>query len=216
MLEIDNRAQLTGVVETPPQYDHECAGESFYQMMLRTPRLSGASDVLPLLVPAVLMPQTLQPGMQIHVCGQLRSYHYLSGDRPHLRICVFVKTLQSVFDETLPGNLVCLNGRVHRPPVRRSTPLGREICDLMLLCPRNFGKSDLIPCICWGRSTYLCAAFEPGQALKVTGRLQSRIYQKKIDDQVVSKTAYELSLLHFEALEETEPQPQGQSQTDAL
>lgn len=201
MLEIDNRAELTGTIEEAPQFDHACAGESFYRALIRTPRLSGTEDLLPLIIPQLLMPQMLRAGTRVHVSGQLRSYHYLSEGRPRLRLCIFVRTLSEVFDETLPGNLICLNGKIHRPPIRRLTPLGREICDVMLLCPRAFGKHDLIPCICWGRSTYLCAQFEPGQALKVAGRFQSRVYQKKIGEETVSKTAYELSLMHFEPIE---------------
>ena len=123
-------------------------------------------------------------------------------------LSVFVREIQFVDDmwqedvEELASNLIVLDGYVCKPPVYRKTPLGREIADLLVAVNRSYGKSDYIPCICWGRNARFATTFEIGTHVLVTGRIQSREYVKKIsEDETERRVAYEVSVSKIDELE---------------
>ena len=189
-----NRLCLCGVIETEPVLDHEVFGEQFYRMELNVPRLSGASDLLPVTVSERLMNDQVKPGVRLCIAGQLRSYNKVVGGSGRLLLTAFAQRLLSPEEAENP-NLIGLVGAICKPPSFRTTPFGREIADLMLAVNRSFGKSDYIPCIAWGRTARYAATLNVGDHLQVQGRFQSREYQKQLPDgTVMNRMAYEVSL----------------------
>ncbi len=193
--EESNKVTLTGEVFDQPTYSHEVYGEAFYEVLLKVKRLSDAYDLLPLTVSERLtctFPLTV--GKQISLKGQLRSYNKMVEGKSKLLLSVFVRELYEA-DPTYNPNSIELNGYLCKQPIFRTTPFNREICDLLLAVNRAYSKSDYIPAIAWGRNARFVKFLPVGQEVKIKGRLQSRDYQKKINDtQVVTKTAYEVSV----------------------
>jgi len=189
-----NSAVLMGEIAQEAVFSHSFGADAYYGMLLSVRRLSGVADVLPLTAPASLSPQTLREGQTLLVHGQLRSYRHFDGEKNRLCLSVYCRTLQTVFEAPPSPNSVALAGSLVRAPIYRHTPLGREICDLLLSVPRPYGKNDVIPVIAWGACAAICADLPGGQKLRVKGRFQSRQYQKKLEDgSVVQRVAYELS-----------------------
>jgi primosomal replication protein N len=196
-----NRAELCGSFVTLPSPSHENHGQRFYHFYLRVERLSGYADVLRVVVPErVLYAADLDGGGMLWVRGQVRSYSEHTPDGRRLRIFVFADRLEC--REAQPLNDVELTGSVCKPPILRRTPLGREICDLMLRVRRSCRRSDYLPVIAWGRTARMCAEAAPGDQLELLGRLQSREYTKIIDGQAEKRTAYEISVLSAQLLED--------------
>ena len=143
-------------------------------------------------------------GEFIMVNGQFRSYNRHEEMKNRLILSVFVREITFV-EEELDGaktNQIFLDGYICKEPVYRMTPLGREIADILLAVNRAYGKSDYIPCICWGRNARFAGKLKVGEHVAVWGRIQSREYQKRIgNDQIISKTAYEVSVSKMECLE---------------
>ena len=136
--------------------------------------------------------------------GQFRSYNRHEENRNHLILSMFVRELE--FIDEIGGrkpNSIFLDGYICKQPVYRMTPLGREIADLLLAVNRAYGKSDYIPCICWGRNARFAGKLEVGERIQVWGRIQSREYQKKVGDElVVNRVAYEVSVNKLELKED--------------
>ncbi len=196
----NNIVRLVGTAAGRPSLSHESRGEAFYRLPLCVRRLSGAEDELPLLLRRrQLEALELCEADKLAVCGELRSFNNRSGEGPRLLISVFVRTISLCDGED--DNFVRLRGALCRPPRLRRTPLGREICDLMLAVNRSYGRSDYLPCICWGRLARNMADQPVGTALQLTGRIQSRRYIKLTEDGPLEKTAYEVSASEIELLE---------------
>ena len=144
-------------------------------------------------------------GEFIMVNGQFRSYNRHEEMKNRLILSVFVREITFV-EEELDGaktNQIFLDGYICKQPVYRKTPLGREIADLLLAVNRPYGKSDYIPCICWGRNARFASAFEVGEHVQVMGRIQSREYMKKITETESQKrVAYEESVSKLECMDE--------------
>ena len=197
-----NQLSLCGVIETAPVLDHEVFGEQFYRMDLLVPRLSGASDLLPVTVSERLMNSQVAPGTRLSITGQLRSYNKVMGGAGRLLLTAFAQRLLPPDDAENP-NMIRLTGAICKPPAFRTTPFGREIADLMLAVNRAFGKSDYIPCIAWGRTARYAAGLSVGDKLEVQGRFQSREYQKQLPDgTVVNRMAYEVSISRLTCLKD--------------
>ena len=135
--------------------------------------------------------------------GQFRSYYIHEESRNRLIFSVFVREISVLDDEEGEAenkpNQIYLDGYICKQPVYRKTPLGREIADLLLAVNRPYGKSDYIPCICWGRNARYADQFEVGTHVQIWGRIQSREYQKKIgEDEYEKRTAYEVSVSKLE------------------
>lgn len=196
-----NRAELCGSFVTLPSPSHENHGQRFYHFYLRVERLSGYADVLRVVAPErVLYAADLDGGDMLWVRGQVRSYSEHTPEGRRLRIFVFAEQMEC--RESQPLNDVELTGTLCKPPILRRTPLGREICDLMLRVRRGFRRSDYLPVIAWGRTARMCAGANPGDCLELLGRLQSREYTKIIDGQAEKRTAYEISVLNAQLLED--------------
>lgn len=192
----NNKVFLSGEVESSPVYSHELYGEGFYEFYLRVSRLSGQADVLPVTVSERIMSGVdLTIGARVALSGQFRSYNKIENEHSKLMLTVFVRDFLP-YDENEPNpNVTELNGYVCKPPVYRTTPFNREICDVLLAVNRSYNKSDYIPCIAWGRNARFVRNIEVGQNIRITGRIQSRKYNKKLGGDVIEeRTAYELSV----------------------
>ncbi len=192
MEEQANRLYLSGEISDLPVFSHECCGTRFYVFQMSVLRKSGVADILPVLCEESRLPPMPAAGDPIVVTGQLRAYsrHTLTGSRLH--ILAFARALH--LQEAPHDNSVCITGRVVKPPVYRSTPLGREIADLLLAVQRGFGKSDFLPVIAWGRNARMAQYWQPGDCVSVEGRLQSRVYLKRLPEgEERSMMAYEVS-----------------------
>ena len=192
-----NQIILRGTVAAAPAFSHENHGKQFYRFSLEVPRLSGAVDVLPVIAEkAVLDCAGVMEGDSVGVSGQIRSHNLRRDGRRHLLIFVFASSLAREDGE--PVNDVTLEGFLCREPIYRRTPLGREICDVMLAVPRAFQRADYLPCILWGRTAQEAARCHTRDKIAIAGRLQSRLYTKLTDDGPVQRTAYEISALTAE------------------
>jgi single-stranded DNA-binding protein len=192
-----NSILLRGTLLELPKYSHMNHGKKFYRFTLEVPRLSGTSDLLPVVVEENML-MALDPcaGETLTVSGQIRSHNYRSEDGRHLMIFVFASSL--VAEDGDPINDVYVEGPLCREPTYRRTPLGREICDAMLAVPRPFHRADYLPCILWGRTASEASACHIRDMIRICGRLQSRTYTKMTDNGAEERTAYEISALTAE------------------
>lgn len=200
MEHILNHIELCGTLATPPEYSHENHGRVFYRFLLDVERLSGVLDTLQIVVSQELLNATeVRFGQRIAVSGQIRSFNN--------RSCVGRKLIISVYAETLevcdrePCNLANLTGVICKEPVFRRTPLGREICDIMLAVNRPYHRTDYLPCIFWGRTAEEFSQLSIGTSISLEGRLQSREYVKMLETGSEKRTAYEISAISAEVLQ---------------
>lgn len=187
-------------------FSHEVFGEGFYMVDVLVKRLSNSDDRIPLMISERLIDVTQDyEGEYIMVSGQFRSYNRHEEQKNRLVLSVFVREVEFV-EEEMDGaktNSILLDGYICKAPVYRKTPLGREIADLLLAVNRPYGKSDYIPCICWGRNARYASGFEVGAHVQVLGRIQSREYIKKISEiETEKRIAYEVSVSKLEYMED--------------
>ncbi len=203
-LQLFNSVIISGEVVETPVFSHSLFGEGFYIFKISVNRLSDKADVLPVTVSERLVDvTTIEEGQKLSINGQIRSYNnYIETEkRNKLVITVFAREIKTHLDDEPFGdyNDIMLNGYICKSPVYRTTPFGREISDILLAVNRSYNKSDYIPCISWGRNAKFCEQLEVGTNVKINGRLQSRVYQKKISEtQVIQKVAYEISITKIE------------------
>jgi len=193
---INNKVYLQGFVETNPCFNHAVREEEFYEFDLRVERLSGQSDIIPIVIPKRLVEfYNIKQGDRIALRGQFRSFNKIEGEKRKLILSVFVKEICE-WDELANPNVIELNGFVCKPVIFRRTPFSREICDILLAVNRKFNKSDYIPCIAWGNTAQIVSKMNVPSSLKIVGRIQSREYTKVVgDDQTpLTKVAYEVSI----------------------
>ena len=187
------------------EFSHEVYGEGFYLVDISVSRLSDSVDYIPLMVSERLVDVTQSYiGETISVSGQFRSYNRHEEKKNRLILSVFVRELEFVdeIEDDIKSNQIYLDGYICKEPIYRKTPLGREIADLLVAVNRSYGKSDYIPCICWGRNARYASSFEVGSHVEVYGRIQSREYIKKIGEEHTEKrVAYEVSVNKIEFLE---------------
>ena len=199
MEHITNQVTVRGTLAGPPEFSHENHGRRFYRFLLEVQRLSSAVDVLPVIAGADLM-ECLVPEEKgtITVTGQLRSHNIRIDGKRRLLIFIFATGIR--FEDGEARNEVSLEGILCRDPIYRRTPLGREICDVMLAVPRGPRRTDHIPCILWGQTARHFSSCRTGDQVMIFGRLQSRNYTKVTDIGPIQKTAYEVSALMGEIL----------------
>ena len=229
----NNYLTLVGKVASDKKFSHEIYGERFYSFDLCIPRLSGSADIIPVTASERLFTdEMLQDGTKLLIKGQLRSYNSYENERNKLILTVFAKDIEEVkeeeevvetenveetenvdseearkeaFKKDYITNEVVLIGYICKKPVYRQTPFGREIADLLLAVNRAYNKSDYIPSIAWGRNARFCQNLEVGTEVKIVGRVQSRNYEKKLEDgTVLKKVAYEVSIGSLEVVKESE------------
>lgn len=198
----NNQVTIIGEVVKDFEYSHEVYGEGFYILSVAVKRLSSSNDIIPLMISERLMNvNESYIGRIIEVNGQFRSYNRHEESHNRLVLSVFVREVRLLdeMDEDNNPNSIVLDGYICKQPVYRKTPLGREIADILLAVNRPYGKSDYIPCICWGRNARYAQKFQVGGHLKLWGRIQSREYQKKISDNEYDKrVAFEVSVSKME------------------
>ena len=208
----NNNLRLVGKVTNEKTFSHEVYGETFYRFTMEVARLSGTSDLIPITISERLLTTfDLSIGRKVVVYGQFRSYNTYENDRSRLVLTVFAKEIlyyeEAGIEEIKEGqpkvsNEVSLIGYLCKPPVYRETPFGREITDILLAVNRAYNKSDYIPCISWGRNARFCKNMKPGEEVKVSGRVQSRPYEKKYEDGTVeTRMAYEVSVGSLELVD---------------
>ena len=200
MEHITNTITLRGQLHSLPEFSHENHDKSFHRFLLEVPRLSGAVDILPVIASRELL-LGLDPtaGDMLTVTGQIRSHNRRTETARHLLIFVFATSVCVEHGE--PVNDCILEGTLCREPVYRRTPLGREICDVMLAVPRAFRRADYLPCILWGRTAQEVSACHVRDRIRICGRLQSRGYTKLTDSGPQDRVAYEISALRAEIME---------------
>ena len=202
----NNQVVIMGEIVSDFSFSHEIFGEGFYMVDVEVERLSESSDVIPVMIlERLLNVDEDYKGYRIAVTGQFRSYNRHEESRNRLVLSVFareIEILEESTDEVRP-NYIFLGGFVCKPPIYRKTPLGREIADVLLAVNRPYGKSDYIPCICWGRNARYAEGFQVGEHIQIWGRIQSREYQKKISETEFEKrVAYEVSVSKLECVGE--------------
>ena len=188
-----NTVELCGALAAAPRFSHLSRGERFFIFPVETRRLSGAVDTINVVArEALLAALRIEEAERLCVQGELRSFNNRREEGPKLVITVFARAL-SLAGGGEDVNAITLRGALCKPPVLRVTPMGRDICDLMVAVNRRCGRSDYLPCICWGARARAAALYGVGDAVELTGRVQSRQYIKLIDGEPVEKTAYEVS-----------------------
>ena len=197
----NNQVVIMGEIVSDFAFSHEIFGEGFYMVDVRVERLSDSIDIIPLMVSERLIDVNGDyKGMYIVVNGQFRSYNRHEERKNKLVLSVFAREIDFVDEigENTKSNQIYLDGYICKEPVYRKTPLGREIADLLLAVNRPYGKSDYIPCICWGRNARFASNFEVGARCAVWGRIQSR----ESDEQLEKRVAYEVSVSKLELIED--------------
>ena len=204
----NNQVSIAGEVVSEFVYSHDVFGEGFYVLEISVSRLSESNDIIPVMVSERLINvKNSYIGKFVQINGQFRSYNRHEENKNRLVLSVFAReiTVQEEETEIAKPNYIFLDGYVCKQPVYRKTPLGREIADVLLAVNRPYGKSDYIPCICWGRNARFADSFEVGGRVQVWGRIQSREYQKKLSETEYEKrVAYEVSVSKLEYIRNEE------------
>ena len=208
----NNHLVLVGKVTSDKKFSHEIYGESFYIFDLEVARLSGNSDIIPITISErLILEKELEIGDKVAIEGQFRSYNSYENEKNRLILTVFAKDIKYLSEEDEENssekvsNEVTLIGYICKKPIYRQTPFGREISDILLAVNRAYNKSDYIPAIAWGRNARFCQNIEVGTKVKITGRVQSRNYERKFEDGTTqTRTAYEVSISSLEIVNEEE------------
>lgn len=203
---LNNKVTIMGEIVSGFTYSHEIFGEGFYMMDVRCERTSGAFDTIPVMVSERLMDVKEDfSGQLVFINGQFRSYNRHEERKNRLVLSVFAREVEFLEEiaDLKEANQVFFDGYICKEPIYRKTPLGRDIADILLAVNRPYGKSDYIPCICWGRNARYAYNFKVGERCAVQGRVQSREYMKRLDEENVERrVAYEVSASRLEAIHE--------------
>ncbi|MBU5435493.1 single-stranded DNA-binding protein [Pseudoflavonifractor sp. MSJ-37] len=195
----ENQAVLRGTVLLDPVLSHENHGVWYEAFPLNVRRLSGTEDRVNVIASQSLLAQhPVQAGQEVEIEGEVRSFNNKSGRGSRLVITLYAKSIRPAEGEH--GNELILAGALCKPPVYRRTPMGREICDLLLAVNRRYGRADYLPCIAWGALARRCADLEVGDAVRLAGRFQSRTYTKVENGESTQRTAYEISIMQMDQL----------------
>jgi hypothetical protein len=202
----NNQVAIMGEIVSDFTFSHEIFGEGFYMVDISVDRLSESTDIIPVMISERLLDVNEDyKGAKICIVGQFRSYNRHEERKNKLVLSVFAREIEFVDEigENAKTNQIFLDGYICKPPIYRKTPLGREIADLLLAVNRPYGKSDYIPCICWGRNARFASGFEVGSRCAIWGRIQSREYMKKLsEEEMERRIAYEVSVSKLEMVEE--------------
>lgn len=199
----NNVVDILGEICSIPKFSHEIYGEGFYTVSIRINRLSDTSDCIQaMLSDRLINPERVCVGDVVRISGQFRSYNS-SGEKPAVRLYVFVQQITFEDTNTTHSNSIYLDGFICKNPSHRNTPSGKEISDLLVSVIRSYGRADYIPCICWGRNAKFASGLCVGDRISICGRIQSREYAKKIsEDEAETRIAYEVSIRKIRLVEE--------------
>ena len=225
----NNYLTLVGKVTGEKTFSHEIYGERFYVFNLEVPRLSGNEDIIPITVSErIITDEMMTQGKTLLVKGQFRSYNSYDNEKNRLILTVFAKDVieveekqedeenEMVKKDTITNEVVLI-GYICKKPIYRQTPFGREIADVLLAVNRAYNKSDYIPTIAWGRNARFCQNLEVGTKVKLIGRVQSRMYEKKHEDGTVeNRVAYEVSIGSLEIVDEDDTENKVESNQEAV
>ena len=206
MKETNNNAYISGVIEEEFRFSHEVFGEKFFVSVVNVERRSKAIDKIPIMISERLINVgEVWDGERVCISGQFRSYNKHDGEHSHLMLHLFARKFFCIDDIGHDDNSIELDGFICKEPIYRDTPNKREICNILLAVNRPYGKSDYIPCICWGRNARFADTLEVGTRIRVQGRIQSREYTKKLSEtESEVRTAYEVSIARMEVVESEE------------
>lgn len=190
----NNKVFLCGKILTEPTFSHESFGEAFYEIKLEVKRLSEQCDIIPITISDKLLTKDMKVGSTLAIKGQFRSYNKVEDQKSKLMLTVFVREVID-YTEDMNPNIIEITGYICKEPTYRTTPFKREICDVLIAVNRAYNKSDYLPCIAWGRNARFVKNLEVGKKVSLVGRIQSRDYQKKLENgEVENRTAYEVSI----------------------
>lgn len=216
----NNEVTVVGKVIGDMSFSHKVYGEGFYTFDIEVPRLSDSVDKLPVTISERLLPEVGELlGETVEILGQFRSYNQYDDGRNRLILTIFVLELKIVEEAEISRskNNIFLNGFVCKNPVYRTTPFGREITDLLVAVNRSYHKSDYIPCISWGRNARYAQHLKTGDNIMLWGRIQSRTYQKKMENgETIARVAYEMSVSKMELVDEVLEDDLDENQIDSL
>ena len=202
----NNQVTVMGEIISDFVFSHEIFGEGFYMVDVSVKRLSDSYDIIPVMMSERLLDVNADyKGMFLCINGQFRSYNRHEEHKNRLVLSVFAREIDFMeeMEESARSNQIYLDGYICKEPIYRKTPLGREIADVLLAVNRPYGKSDYIPCICWGRNARYASQFKVGERCAVWGRIQSREYMKKLDEEHIERrVAFEVSVSKLELLDE--------------
>ena len=204
-----NKAIVAGVVLTPLEFSHKTYGEAFYTFVLGIERRSGYVDEINVMISErLIFDNSPECDDFVEITGQVRTYNESVNGRNKLNVVIFAREILINRDVIYYENYIFLEGFLCKPPVKRTSPLGRDICDLMIAVNRMYNKSDYIPCIAWGRNAGYADNLKVGTGIYIEGRIQSREYKKKLEDGTAEiRKAFEVSILKIEeACREDEPE----------
>lgn len=203
---MNNHVELIGKVVSDAEYNHEVFKEKMYRVYLSIERNSGVADVIPVIIPEFLRtPDEIKSGSTLRIEGQYRSFNMHEDNKTHLILSVYAVDIEELDDSHKHMNRITLDGYICKAPTYRETPYGRQISDFLVASNRQYGKSDYIPCIAWGRNARRISGYEIGTHVSVTGRIQSREYKKKISEtEFETKVAYEVSTTVVDIKQESE------------
>ena len=213
--EKNNKVFILGEIVSEANFSHEVYGEGFYELFVKVMRLSGQADILPVTVSERLISEhDLKVGSTLCALGQFRSYNKIENGKSRLMLTVFVRETVQAPPSRNPNSVV-LSGYICKPPVYRTTPFNREIADLLVAVNRAYNKSDYIPCIAWGRNAQYASRFQVGDRVRIGGRLQSREYQKLMENgEYMVRNAFEVSAFTLEADTPHPPMLDAEPQAD--
>ena len=201
-MENNNIVKIAGTVASDFEFSHDMFGEKFFEVLVDVERFSDAIDRIVVCVSERLVDLNENCiGEKVVISGQFRSHNKRDGERTHLMLSVFAKEWE-LAEKLRDESDIWIDGFICKKPIYRTTPLGREIADVLLAVNRPYGKSDYIPCIVWGRNAKFVDTLPVGTHVKVAGRIQSRTYVKLIDGIEEAKTAYEVSIAKLEVVNE--------------
>ena len=213
----NNTVYIAGKIVADCVFSHEVYGEGFYTFQISSERLSDKADILPVTVSERLIDMNLlQIGKKVDIIGQLRSYNNYNSKKNRLVLTIFARELRLMEEEEEKSeNQIFLNGFICKPPIYRNTPFGREISDILVAVNRAYNKSDYIPCIAWGRNARYIANLAVGANIRIWGRVQSRVYQKRIGEAIEERVAYEVSVSKIELPDRAEHEEKTQETEEA-
>lgn len=200
----NNEVKVSGIIKGNFEFSHEVCGEKFYRGHIQANRASGFVDEVPILISErIINVNDSWNSRRVRVSGQFRSYNQHIDDKAKVVLNVFVEEIEEIEEMAADENEIELIGFVCKAPTYRKTPLGREISDLLIAVNRPYGRSDYIPCVAWGRNARYTHSFELGKKIHISGRVQSREYTKKLNENESEiRTAYEVSIGMLEVIED--------------
>lgn len=198
----NNQVTICGKIISTFKFSHQFYGLKFYMIYVQSERLSGAVDIIPVMVSEKLLDinEDIRE-MSVIVTGPFRSYNEHEGQKSKLVLSVYAREITFIDDsaEYDESNQIFLDGYICQSPIYRTTPLGRQITDILIAVNRPYGKADYIPCICWGKDAMYASCLGVGNHIQIWGRIQSRNYLKvSPDGESEEKTAYEVSAKKIE------------------